>query len=281
MTTGALIFAQNNLNIDYVKLANFCASRVQKFLNIPVSIITDSKEWLELTYPNHNFDQIIEVEQSQGQKRVLYDGTLSSVTTDWKNFSRYQVYNLSPYETTIVLDSDYVLNSSILRLSLDQDYDFQIYKNSFDLAGWRPSAEFKRINQYSVPFYWATVFVFKKSVVVKSFFDLIFYIRENWEYFRVLYNVDNTLFRNDYAFSIAIHIMNGKTNGEFAAELPGTMAYTTDRDLLVNVSDNKMQFLVEKEHFLGEYIAAKTTGIDMHVMNKLSLSRMIDEVQNV
>jgi hypothetical protein len=60
MTTGALIFAQNNAQVDYVKLAIFAASRITKFLNIPVSIVTDNTEYLLKNYPNHGFDQILE-----------------------------------------------------------------------------------------------------------------------------------------------------------------------------------------------------------------------------
>ena len=70
--------------------------------------------------------------------------------------------------------------------------------------------------------------------------------------------------------------MNGKTNGNFATELPGTMTFTTDKDILVTAKDNKMSFLVEKKDYLGEYIAVKTTGLDVHVMNKFSLNRFID-----
>ena len=92
----------------------------------------------------------------------------------------------------------------------------------------------------------------------------------------MLYNIDTALYRNDYAFSIAIHIMNGKTNGQFVSELPGKMVYILDRDVIVDHKDNNMQFLVEKQDYLGEYIAVKTTGIDVHVMNKFSLLRLID-----
>ena len=275
--TGALIFAQNNSSIDYTKLAVFAASRVIKYLDIPVSLVTDNKQWLLENYPDHNFDIVIEIppEQSSQQKR-FYDGSLASTTVDWKNFSRHQVYNLTPYTNTLVLDSDYIINSSIIKKAFDREYDIQIYKNSFDLAGWRNSTEFDRINQYSIPFYWATVFFFRKTPITKTFFDLITYIKENWLYFRMLYNIDSTLFRNDFAFSIAIHIMNGKTNGEFVVELPGIMTYCTDRDILINMTDTNMQFLLEKKDRLGEYIAAKTTGIDVHVMNKVSLSRVIN-----
>ena len=95
-------------------------------------------------------------------------------------------------------------------------------------------------------------------------------------YFRTLYSISSGTYRNDYAFSIAIHIMNGKTNGDFATELPGTMTYSTDTDLLVSIENNTLKFLIEKENYLGEYILAKTQGIDVHVMNKLSLCRCID-----
>ena len=39
---------------------------------------------------------------------------------------------------------------------------------------------------------------------------------------------------------------------------------------------NRFQFLIEKENYIGQYIVAKTQGIDVHVMNKLSLCRCID-----
>jgi hypothetical protein len=37
-----------------------------------------------------------------------------------------------------------------------------------------------------------------------------------------------------------------------------------------------MKFLLEKENHLGEYTAISLNNIDVHIMNKLSLSRFID-----
>jgi hypothetical protein len=277
MTTGAIIFAQNNSTIDYTKLAVFSAIRVKKYLDIPVSLITDSKQWVLNSYPAHPFDQIIEINTANtSQKKHFYDGSLSSKVLEWKNTLRDSAYDLTPYDTTLVLDSDYILNSDILKPALSNNYDLQIYKNSFDLAANRNDSEFKRINQYSIPFYWATVFIFQKNTITRAFFDLIAYIKENWTYFRILYNIESNIFRNDFAFSIAIHIFNGKTNGEFATELPGSMTYITDKDVLISLKDKNMNFLVEKKDHLGEYLVAKSSGIDIHVMNKMSLSRCID-----
>ena len=54
------------------------------------------------------------------------------------------------------------------------------------------------------------------------------------------------------------------------------MFYISDRDLLISLDDVKMKFLMEKENYLGEYTAASMNNTDVHIMNKLSLSRFID-----
>lgn len=281
MTTGALIFAHNNSGIDYTKLAVYCANRVKQFLDIPVSIVTDNPKWLYDQYPTHPFENVIEIQTESAEQKLFYDGALSSRKLEWKNLSRNQSFNLTPYDKTLVLDSDYLINSSVLKIALERDEHFQIYKKSFDLAGWRNTSSFERINGYSIPFYWATVFVFKKSFLTQAFFDLVSYIKQNWLYFRVLYSIENTIFRNDYAFSIAIHIMNGKMSGDFAIELPGTMSYLLDKDILVSANNGKIKFLSEKQNHLGEYIAGKIENVDVHVMNKVSLTRVIDGGQGV
>jgi hypothetical protein len=276
MTKGCVIFAQNNSEIDYIKLAVYAADRVIKFLEIPVSIVTDNKNWLIDNYPDHRFDQIIEITNEAADKKNFYDGSLNYKTVDWKNATRSRVFELTPYDKTLVIDSDYIISSKNLKIAFENDYDFQIFRNSFDIVGWRKLNEFNRINQYSVPFYWATVFVFEKNIVTESFFDLVTYIKHNWKYFRVLYNVDTATYRNDISFSIAINIMNGKTNGEFAIDLPGKKFYTIDRDVLISIDNTQLKFLIEKERSRGEYLLASIADVDVHVMNKFSLSRVID-----
>ena len=277
MSVGAVVVAQNNSTIDYVKLAIFSANQINKFLDIPVSIVTDSKGYLESQYPNHPFDQILDISEDAFYfQRRFNDGSLANKVLEWKNLSRYRVYDLTPYDTTLVADVDYIINSSILKPALFLDYPLQIYSQSMDIADWRDTEEFQRINPYSIPFYWATVFIFNKGNVASAFFSLLSHIKDNWEYFRTLYCISSPMFRNDLAFSIAIHIMNGKKLGDFAQELPGKMIYAKDTDVLISAEDTTMKFLIEKKNYLGEYNVAKTNGLDVHVMNKLSLSRYID-----
>lgn len=272
---GALLFAQNNSVVDYIKLAEFAASRITKFLDVPVSLATDTPDAVSSSV----FDKVIQLPNASyyGDK-TFRDGAIEHKKVEWKNLSRSSAYDLTPYNKTLVIDTDYIINSSVLKPAFDRDYDFQIYKNSFPLNSMRDDSEFKRINQYSIPFYWATTFIFEKNEITKTFFELITYIKINWIYFKHLYSLNSSMYRNDFAFSIAIHMMNNMTNGDFAIELPGTMSYITDKDILIKMQDTSMQFLLQKAQHIDEYIAAKTCNLDMHVMNKLSLLRVIDNV---
>jgi hypothetical protein len=275
MTQGVLIFAQNNIEVDYAKISLFAASRVKQYLNVPVTLVTDSREWLLKSQPSAEkiFDNFIDVYSDTEQTKKFYDGALSSRVLTWKNLSRSDCYELSPYDETLVIDSDYIISSNNLSKIWNNSQDFLIYKDSFDLAQWRDTRSFNQLNQYSIPFYWATAFYFKKSKENQSFFDIVKHIKKNWSYYKALYTIDSSVFRNDFAFSIAIHMMGGKN---FATPLPGKMNYILDRDILIDINQEHLKFLVEKNSYVGEYTAAKTTGLDVHVMNKYSLTRCIE-----
>jgi hypothetical protein len=280
MTKGCLIFAQNNSEVDYVKQALFAAKRVKQYLNVPVSIVTDSPDYLAEIDTDKVFDQVIDIwkvvdyRNSQTQNRSFHDGTLKKKLLKWNNFSRTSAYELSPYDETLVIDSDFIICSDNLKDIWNNASDFAIYKDSYDISRWRMKYDY--INQYSVPFYWATVFYFKKTPITESFFTLINHIRENWNYYRLLYCVETMTYRNDYAFSIAISIMNGgEPDSMFASDLPGKLYYAIDKDIINSINNHECQILVEKESFPGEYIVVKTSNLDVHLMNKYSLERII------
>jgi hypothetical protein len=279
MTRGVLIFAQNNAEIDYTQIAIFSAKQVKQHLNVPVTLVTENRKYLLEKYSDDAavFDSIIDVESEFLQKRQFNDGSLTSKVLHWKNFSRSDCYDISPYDETLVIDADFIVNSNNLEKVWDSPNDFAIYKDSYDLAQWRDVTAFDYLNQYSIPFYWATVFYFKKSEATKSFFKFIQHIRKNWTYYRLLYSIDTKAFRNDFAFSIAIHVFNGGVDGDFAMPLPGKLYYTLDKDLLCKTNDTSMQFLVEKQQRHGDYTLIKTSNLDVHVMNKYSLARYINE----
>jgi hypothetical protein len=280
MKQGLLIFAFNNSEVDYVELAIYAAKRAKHFLNKPVSLVTDSSEWLYKTFPNDVdvFDEIIESVDATTQNKKFYDGANSYSNLVWKNSNRANCFRLSPYDETLVIDSDFIINSSFLAYCWDQSHDFLIYNKYNDLASWRNTSEFDYINQFSIPFYWATVFFFKKTTPTEHFFTLIEHIKDNWVYYAKLYRVPSTRYRNDIAFSIAIHMMNGFTDGDFAMPIANKLSYILDRDMLISATDKKMTFLVNKENTVNQYTAISTNSLDIHVMNKQSLLRVIRNV---
>jgi len=101
MTTGCVIFAQNTVGVDYIKLALFAAKRAKEFLKIPVTLATDSLDYLDF-YPEHTdvFDKIIPIYGNTNQQKKFYDGTLAFKTAEWKNLTRNQVYDITPYDRT-------------------------------------------------------------------------------------------------------------------------------------------------------------------------------------
>jgi hypothetical protein len=270
MTRGVLLFAQNNQDIDYVAIANLAAIKVKEHLGVSVSVVTNDP-----VADHYVFDQVIPVYDNTLSAKYFYDGTTSK-KLHWKNSSRVQCFNLSPYDETLVIDVDYILNSSTLNYCWNQPRDFLIYQKSFDLAPWRDAAEFKYVSDFSIPFYWATVFFFRKTVVTESFFTIVDDIKSNWSYYKSLYRIHSTTFRNDLAFSIALHMMNGMAADSFAGHMPGKMFYTLGQDLLLDMNSNKMKFLVQRKDDTSSYIPLVTTGIDVHVMNKMSLMRCIN-----
>tara|TARA_R110002153_G_scaffold31248_4_gene95324 strand:- start:791 stop:1642 length:852 start_codon:yes stop_codon:yes gene_type:complete len=278
MSKGAFLIARNNGHIDYVKQAVFLAKRIKKYLNIPVTVATDCADYLKDSFDIQVFDQIISLDYTnESNLRYFFDGALTKKTASFKNNNRASVYDLSPYDETLLMDTDYVISNSLLNPVFNSSADFLIYKKSNDIAKVRDESEFDKISDTSVDFYWATVVYFRKTDTNRIFFNLVSHIEQEWNHYRRVYQITSSLFRNDFAFSIAIHIMNGFQSGNFAQQLPGSMMYTTDKDVLWKMNEDEMMFLVEKKDYLGEYTAIKTSGQTIHVMNKQSLNRIIDE----
>jgi hypothetical protein len=277
MSKGYLLIAQNNSANDYVKQAVFCAERIKKFCSdASVSIITNSVSYLEKSFDSSLFDHIIDSKSlpSQTNTRLIFDGALSNKSVNWKNVGRDLAYSLTPYEETILLDTDYIFCNDILDKCFGSKNDILMYKKSKYL-GSSNIEEFTKCADTSIDFYWATIIYFKKTEKAKIFFDLVTHIRENWFYYNNLYQINSPNFRNDYAFSIAIHTMNSMTSGNFIGQLPGKMYYTKDQDFLENITDEKLIFLVGKKDYLGEYTLVSSKGLNVHVLNKASLEREI------
>lgn len=275
MTKGVLLFANNNRSINYVKQAIFLAKRIRKYMDLPTSIVTSTQLTAE---QSSCFDKVFthSVDENLATDKRHHDGDLYNKITRFYNYNRADAYDLTPYDQTIVMDTDFIISNDILNNCFLQQKDFLIYKDATHVGIHNGTSEFLRVSDTSVDFYWATVFFFRKTETTKIFFDLIKHITKNYMHYRSMYQFRTTVFRNDFAFSIAIHIMNGYQSGEFAGKMPGTKFYSIDKDVLFDIVDDEIKILVQKTNRLGEYTAVKLKGSNCHVMNKFSLERIID-----
>lgn len=293
MSKGVLVFARNNAQIDYVKQAVFLAKRVKQFLDLPTTIVTDSTEFLMTEYPDANeiFDKIISIvwkeehltenttlsKTEQHGIRTFFDGTLVEKKLQFKNETRTLAYELSPYEETLILDTDIVLCNDVFKHCFEQEHDFLIYDDSYELIEVDREGIFEHVSDTSIKFYWATCVFFRKTKDNKIFFNLLQHIQENWKHYDRIFQINSPYYRNDYSFSIAIHIMNGYQEGDFAKKMPGKLYFATDKSICWEIKNSNVLMLLEKDGYKGEYTPMKLHGMNVHVMNKFSLNRCIDE----
>lgn len=193
---GVVIFAFNTATVDYVSIAVNAAKLVNHTLNLPVTLITDKP------VNNSIFDTVQIVENNFANRRIGYESG-----THWRNGNRYSAYNLSPYDQTLLIDSDYLIFDKNLLKLFDCTTDYKIMYNNNFLNN--PSTN--KMGTISLDFVWATVICFNKTEFSELMFKLVKRIQDNYEYYRSLYHIADRNFRNDYAFAIANHIINGYT----------------------------------------------------------------------
>ena len=187
MTTGALIFAANNGSIDYHALALWNADNIQRHLGIPTHIVTDLDS-------NH-----------RNNRRHFADiGTVA-----WFNHNRPDAYDISPWDRTLLVDADYVVATNQLRCLLDADQDFLAHRNAYDITGCNDFQGLNSFGEHRIPMWWATVIMFRRSPHVEKIFQVMRMVRDNWDHYRALYKIRQSVYRNDHALSIALLVCNG------------------------------------------------------------------------
>ena len=135
----------------------------------------------------------------------------------------------------------------------------------------------RRVDDTGITMYWATVCYFQKTAYTQSFFDIVKHVKENWAFYKELYNLPGTLYRNDYSFSVAAHVMNG-FQSEAQEQLPIEKMYKTfDWDDIHSINDvNDITLFIEKARTNADFHLCRWKDVDLHIMNKWALQRHAD-----
>lgn len=265
---GAILFAFNSPKYNYYDMAVYTAKRINHFLDLPVTIVTDDKS-IPLN-PKYSFDQVVTVKPDVSNIRDY---------NIWINKGRYQAFELSPYGETLLLDVDYMVNSNKLLKTFEVTNDFCCHDNTGFFM--QPNAPQEVLSSYSYKTLWATVVTFKKTKRAEQIFDCLQMVQKNYSHYADIHSFVAGVYRNDYALTLALRIANGHCtlpgdiipwnlmhigkNTHIYANEPGE--YNTKYTVLF---DNWQKGKIKKE-----YLTIK--DMDFHVMNKDNFVELINE----
>lgn len=265
MSKGVLLFAFNNGITNYYDMAVATAKRVNYFLNLPVSIVTDINSLP--TNPAYKFDKLFVVHADSSNKK---DRKV------WINKGRYQAYDLSPYDETILLDTDYLINSNQLLKIFDIYDDFMCPNKTYFLMN-NQGHEQEQVSATSFNTLWATVIAFKKTNKAKQIFDCMHMVQENYMHYLNIYNMYSSQFRNDHALAISCRTVNGHLEDK-SIYMPWALTHLNTDILVDKLTDLEYNtsYKIYKEN-------QKTTKIeyciindmDFHLMNKNTFMEIV------
>jgi hypothetical protein len=286
---GIIMFAHNNAEIDYFRLAVVNSFLIQRHLGVKnITVVTDpaSLDYAEKSLGKATIkkaiNNIIVVEKDKEFKlsntRIYKDTSHTAKPLSFYNVNRCDAYDLSPYEETILLDVDYLILSDTLNQCWGHNEELMMNWRYQDIMYERKDPTLNRLNDFSITMYWATVVYFRKTPYVESFFNCVKHVKNNPQYYKDLYKWNGTLYRNDYSFSIAAHMMSGFQDRGIP-QLPTTLYKTFDTDDVHSaVNDNTLIMYLEKPRSPGDFMLTKWSGVDLHVMNKWAINRISEDM---
>lgn len=286
------MFAHNNKEIDYFKMAVLNAYLIQKHLGLDKGQITIVTDYASLDYGKNSLGEDfvhgacdsfvfveIDTEFKYKNSRIFKDTYYSPKSLPFYNVNRADAYDLSPYEETIVIDVDYLIFSDALNNCWGSNNDLMMNWEFNDIMSERKFQGLDRLNPLGITMYWATVVYFKKTPESETFFNLVKYVRDNRDYFSDVYKFDNRLYRNDFSFSIAAHMMYGfKDKG--LPQLPVKLYKTFDTDDIYFAKKRSLYFYLEKPDATGDFMITKWKDQDVHIMNKWAINRTSEYLFN-
>lgn len=278
---GVCFFAYNNENIDYIKLAVLAATYVKQYLEVPVCLITDegAVSWLNQSQRKEVidfcFDYIVTTnDEFKKNNRVHFDSPWTEFNTQFSNSNKHKIWEYSPFEQTLLLDTDYIVKNNYLNHVWDSYEGVAMFRDAKSIRNDLPHPREQELYDAGIKMWWSTVVFFDRSETSKLFFDTWAHVADNYEYYQYLYGFPGHMFRTDYCVSVAAHIMNGMQVSDIINSFPVPMYYMDQKDDLIEVNDSQEWiFLAHDTKEIWKNILVNHKSLDLHVMNKRALDR--------
>jgi len=281
--SGICMFAYNNDQLDYVQFAHIAAGYVKAHMeNKNICLITDEgtygwlKDSVDSKWHSACFDHVVITEdQPVNNPRRHFDSPWTEFTAPFYNNNKDQVFSYTPFEKTLLIDTDYIVKNNFYDYIFDTDIPVSMHRTARYLEHQLPYLNEITLSDGGVNHWWSTVVYFDQSEESKMFFDLWTHVKDNWDYYHLLYQFPPALFRTDFCVSIAAHIMNGFNENNFIHDFLGIPLVNMDqKDDIVEIQDIDSWILLSHDR-KEQWKNTLTKNIDtnLHAMNKRALSR--------
>ena len=287
---GICLFCYNNDQLDYTRFAILAAKYAKMNLNdMSITLITDdgTKGWLEENFKeklvDSLFDNIIidNVEHKRNMRRHM-DSPWTEFNAQFSNSNKHDVFTLTPYERTLLIDTDFLIMNDFYAYLFDSDLPIGLHRYAQYIGHDMPYRNEITLNDAGIHHWWSTVVYFDQSDESKLFFDIWSHVKDNWEYYSLLYQFPRLLFRTDFCVSIACHLMNGLNNDDFIHDFGGIPLVNMDQkdDIAKINGPNDVVFLKHNRQEQWKNVLCRYTNENLHIMNKRALDRHYDDLMN-
>ena len=203
MSRGYLVIAQNSGEVDYIRQAYALALSIKNTQTINNFAIAVSKKDKELI-PSHYldvFDYVVEIpwnDHAEGN--------------DWKIQNKWKYYYMSPFDETVILDTDMIFTSDIsFWWDFFSEHEAWFTTNVKTYRGTDVDSDFyrKTFTSNNLPNIYTAFAYFKKTEKVAEMFRLVELVFQNWEkfFFEFLDNTKPDFLSGDVAYALAIKIL--------------------------------------------------------------------------
>jgi hypothetical protein len=172
MTKGIVVLAQNNETDDYVEQACLLAMSLQIHNDVRISLITNDQvpeEYISL------FDKIIPIPFGD-----------SAEDSEWKVENRWKIYHASPYDETIVMDTDMLVLQNIdVWWNFLSNYEMYFTSKVLNYRGETANTDYyrKTFVENNLPNLFSGFHYFKKCEFAQEFYTWLELVVNNWETF--------------------------------------------------------------------------------------------------
>ena len=265
-TKGVLIFAKNNEQFNYIKQAEVAATMAKHFLDVPVSLITLETDYKDNT--SNIWDKIIyldDVEVVNG-RGVIVNGKRERIT--WYNLDRLLAYDLSPYDETILIDGDYLIQNSILS-TVWGNVEPMLMNTASRVPSKQQEHIYEKVITDGYPsIHWFTVCYFRKCEQTEQWFTLAKEVKANNDFYSTTFGSPYSFYRNDITAAIASHVINGYTDG-WIKPLPIRQINSYAPENIIDINKGSVTINTGT-------IPVRLKDTNVHLLNKIEIENNYD-----